>query len=65
MKKWEYKTLKVIIKGIMGGVFDTQEFNDKLNSLGQEGWELVSAFVTTKGEGISREAVATFKRPVE
>ncbi len=63
MQKWEYKSIKVQTKGFAGGIVDIEEFDEQLNRLGQEGWELVSSFVTTQGSGSSREAVATFKRP--
>ncbi len=37
MTKWEYKTLTVDRN-------ETKTFIDKLNVLGEEGWELVSTF---------------------
>lgn len=63
MQKWEYKTMKVQTKGFTGGILEIESFDEQLNRLGQEGWELVSTFVTTAGSGASREAVAIFKRP--
>jgi CRISPR/Cas system CSM-associated protein Csm4 (group 5 of RAMP superfamily) len=42
MNKWEYKTVKVNAKGwFLGGILDENEFDSLLNSMGQEGWELV------------------------
>lgn len=63
MQKWEYKTVKVKTKGLSGGILEIADFDEQLNRLGQDGWELVSTFATTSGYGASREAVAIFKRP--
>lgn len=61
---WEYKVLKGQVKGFwVGGVLDVPEFEGALNDLGRQGWELVSMFNTSMGQGTSREVVATFKRP--
>ena len=65
MQNWEYKTIKVDTKGLRGGILDTTEFDDELNKLGREGWELVATFDTNIANGASREAVAVFKRPHE
>ena len=62
MQKWEYKTIKVKTKGFAGGILELEEFEEKLNRLGQEGWELVSSFTTSQGSGSSREVIAIFKR---
>ncbi len=62
MEKWEYTSFKVEPKGLMGGILETEDFNNKLNRLGEQGWELVSCFTTSAGQGYSREAIAVFKR---
>lgn len=62
MDRWEYVSIKVETKGFMGGILDTSDFNRQLNSLGDQGWELVSCFTTSQGNGYSREAIAVFKR---
>ena len=62
MQKWEYKTIKVELKGFLGGILDIPDFTAKLNQLGEQGWELVSTFDTNLGNGASREAIAVFKR---
>ena len=64
MQKWEYKTVKIETKGFTGGILEIDKFDDILNKLGKDGWELVSTFVTSQMEGISREAVAVFKREI-
>ena len=62
MQKWEYQTVKVDAKGMLGGVVDVQTFDQMLNYLGQQGWNLVSVFDTNMVHGTSREIVAVFKR---
>lgn len=61
--KWEYLTLMLPASGIvLGGKIDAQKFTDRLNQLGSEGWELVSAFDTNMVEGKTRDVVAVLKR---
>jgi hypothetical protein len=61
--KWEYRTLKFATTGVwIGGNLDTDMFNQKLNELGEEDWELVSIFDTNYGQGTTRDVVAVFKR---
>lgn len=62
MQRWEYKTIKVDAKGILGGVVDMAAFDALLNDLGAQGWNLVSTFDTNMIHGASREIVAVFKR---
>jgi hypothetical protein len=62
METWEYRSIKVETKGIMGGILDIRNFEAELNKLGEQGWELVSCFSTSAGQGSSREVVAVFKR---
>lgn len=62
MDRFEYKTIKIETKGMMGGILPIDEWDRRLNALGAEGWELVSCFTTNQGNGYSREAVAVFKR---
>lgn len=45
--KWEYKVVKVAGTEGVSGKFDGMSFNDptnQLNSLGEEGWEVVSTY---------------------
>lgn len=66
MQKWEYRTVKVDAKGMLGGVVDVQELDQLLNQLGQQGWNLVSVFDTNMMvHGTSREIVAVFKRQTD
>ena len=60
--KWEYKTIKLAITGFLGGKLDERKLDDFMNQLGEQGWELVSAFDTNQGGGVTRGVVAVFKR---
>jgi len=61
--QWEYRTVKFPASGgFLGGRIDTASFNSRLNELGEQGWELMSAFATNQGYGWSREILAVLKR---
>lgn len=62
MEKWEYKTIKIQLKGFQGGILEVEDFDHELNKLGEQGWELVSCFSTNAAQGYGREAIAVFKR---
>jgi hypothetical protein len=62
LEKWEYKSIKSKTEGFLGGKLDLNEFEFSLNTLGEQGWELVSTFSTTQGEGSTREVISIFKR---
>ena len=62
--KWEYRTVKLSTQGFWsGGELDEAALDAAMNDIGEEGWELVSAFGTNKGFGESRDVVVIFKRP--
>jgi len=61
--KWEYKTIKVDTKGFIGGKLDEANLDQKMNALGDDGWELVAAFDTNAEGGVSRHVVCILKRP--
>ena len=60
--KWEYKTIKLATTGFNGGKLDEHELDEYMNQLGEQGWELVSAFGTNQGAGATRDVVAVFKK---
>lgn len=63
-KKFEYKTLFIEAERSIWSVkFDTEKMDAKLNELGTEGWELVSAESKDLG-GTSFGFVYTFKREI-
>ena len=62
--KWEYKTIKLPTEGLWSaGALDESALDAAMNEIGDDGWELVSAFSTNKGFGESRDVVVMFKRP--
>ena len=61
--KWEYKTLKVEPKGLMGGKVDEAQLDRVMNEFGAQGWELATAFGTDVAGGGTRDVVLIFKRP--
>ena len=64
MKKFEYKILDVPAKGFLGGKINFQELTDKLNTMGKEGWELVTGTDTNMHQGASRGLVMILKREI-
>ncbi len=64
--KWEYTTVMFEATGwFLGGKLDGQKFNDRLNKLGEQDWELVSVFDTNMAEGATRNVVAVLKKPMQ
>ncbi len=59
---WEYKTLKLGTKGLLGGKANEAELEKALNELGRQGWELVSIFTTNQAQGQTRDIVVVLKR---
>lgn len=62
MKKYEYKTTVIDAKGFLGGKIDATEFNQSLNEMGQEGWELVETTSSNQSYGSTRYIICVFKR---
>jgi hypothetical protein len=62
MASWEYKTLEFATTGWTGGLLDVNIFNESLNNVGKDGWELVNCFDTNQAQGASRKVIAVFKR---
>lgn len=60
---WEYKTVKLKLRGVLGGKFGEDEINEMLNQNGAEGWELVSTLTTALYQGRTQNAALIFKRP--
>ncbi|HOL91194.1 MAG TPA: DUF4177 domain-containing protein [Clostridiales bacterium] len=64
MDRWQYQTVQFDTTGFMGGIIDLDEFQATLNSLGADGWELVTCFDTNMAQGQSRYVIAVFKRKI-
>ncbi|MGF1610945.1 MAG: DUF4177 domain-containing protein [Kiloniellales bacterium] len=60
--QWEYKTVKLRLRGLLGGKIDQDELDGILNQAGREGWELVTVFATALYQGRTQDAAMVFKR---
>jgi hypothetical protein len=60
--RWEYFVMALSDTSWQGGMMDAADASAKLNALGNEGWELVSAMDTNWGHGASRQYVFVLKR---
>ena len=63
--KWEYKTIKLRAKGLLGGKTDEVKLDAMMNDLGGQGWELAAAFDTNEAYGSTRDVLVIFKRQKE
>lgn len=62
---WEYHTFAIEKKGFFSRDFHWGTFNDRLNELGREGWELVTIQDISYYEGRSAYVVAVLKRALQ
>ena len=62
MEKFEYKGVAYDTKGFWGGGVETQQIEDQLNLIGNDGWEMVSCTSTNQSYGASKSIVCIFKR---
>ncbi len=65
MEEFEYKTLFTDAKGVLGGKVNQSTFENELNLLGLQGWELVSTVATAQSYGSTRWVISVFKRKIE
>lgn len=65
MEKFEYKTLFTDAKGALGGKVDQYTFQNELNDLGSQGWELVNTVAAAQSYGSTRWIVSIFKRKIQ
>jgi hypothetical protein len=64
MDRMEYKTLFTDAKGFLGGKVDQSAFENDLNALGAQGWELVNTIAAAQSYGSTRWIISVFKRKV-
>ncbi len=66
MQKWEYKTISSSAGNWAGlkGSWKPQKFDELLNELGRDGWELISIYQDRAHRGTTQSLSATFKRPI-
>ncbi|WP_411963672.1 DUF4177 domain-containing protein [Haloferax sp. YSMS24] len=61
-RRWEYKIVRTADGGLFSG--DTAPMEDALDSLGDEGWELVDTISDSRGASAgSGQTALVFKRP--
>jgi hypothetical protein len=67
MAMWDYKTLKISteFQWPQGTDFDERALEMELQSLGKEGWELVSTFSVERRQGGSRYVIAVLKKRID
>ena len=61
-EKYEYRSIRLEVAGWIGPKVDLAEMDATLNSLGADGWELVSAFDLNQSHGKTDSLIALFKR---
>ncbi|MCL2323499.1 MAG: DUF4177 domain-containing protein [Oscillospiraceae bacterium] len=61
--KYEYKTLITRSESFIGR-WSSNSFENELNKLGNEGWELVNSFPVCKLHGVTEDVVSIFKRAI-
>lgn len=59
MRKWEYKNIFLVGTGFMGAKANVKELDELMNTLGADGWELVSTIPRWQNFSF---AIAIFKR---
>ncbi|MDR0958424.1 MAG: DUF4177 domain-containing protein [Clostridiales bacterium] len=64
IKSFEYKTVQIITEGFSRVKIDSPDFNERLNSYGKEGWELISATDSNESYGRTVCIVCIFKREI-
>ena len=62
MERFEYRVVTYSPSGLVGGKVDEYAFQDRLNALGSNGWELVSSVSSNMYEGTTRSIIVIFKR---
>ena len=62
--KWEYKTVRFDKRKFITSSLDTDLLNEKLNTYGDQGGELINCQMTTSIRGLPIAAIAVFKRKV-
>jgi hypothetical protein len=62
--KWEYRQLDVPTRGILSPRLP-DGYLDELNSLANEGWELVQGIPVTVGAGMTERVIFILKRERE
>jgi hypothetical protein len=62
MSKWEYEVLKVATQQFAGTGIDGDELQEKLNALGDSGWEISGVVPNTGTAGTTTSVLVILKR---
>jgi hypothetical protein len=65
MKKYEYKTYYETPAKNFSAKLNFEVLDEKLNSLGAEGWELIEAATTNVMYGQTYQVIFVFKREID
>ena len=65
MEKFEYKVVVYDTKGFWGGKVEAGQLENRLNLIGNDGWELVSCTNSNQSYGSSVSIVCIFKRKID
>ena len=61
--QWEYKILKYEIdRGFIDVSIDEHKWEEEINILGKDGWELINSYSTNDTDGMTNHVLMTFKR---
>ncbi|MDR0958425.1 MAG: DUF4177 domain-containing protein [Clostridiales bacterium] len=63
-KSFEHKTVPIKTEGFFGGKIDSSDFNERLDSYGKDGWELISATASNESQGRTVFIICIFKREI-
>lgn len=64
MKKFEYKIIKTKQEGFWDPKIDSDSLEIGLNTLGNQGWELVTSMDTSIYQGATKEIILFLKREI-
>ena len=62
MERFEYKVVVYDTKGFWGGSIEDNKLENRLNLLGNDGWEMVSCTASNQSYGSTKSIVCIFKR---
>lgn len=65
MDKFEYKTVILDAENILSEKVDKSAFQNELNELGSQGWELINSFPSAHHYGKTKFIISIFKRKIQ
>ena len=64
MKTYAYHTIVFGTSGLFGGRVKPDKFDQMLNNMGSQGWELVNTIPSSQYQGYTSKIVCVFKRAI-